>query len=92
VSVSQICDDSVNAIEAAYGEQARPATTGPVVQSASYTLTGQQVEIVAARKKEATADCASKLHKAAQAGWSYISARGGWRSRWTRRSRSSPPR
>lgn len=76
VSVSQICDDSVNAIEAAYGTQARPTTTGPVVQSASYTLTSQQVEVVAAKKKEATADCASKLNKAAQAGWSYISARG----------------
>ncbi|MFJ9149237.1 hypothetical protein ACIRP7_14435 [Streptomyces sp. NPDC102270] len=84
ISVSRICDDSVNAIEAAYGRPDRSVTTGPVLaRAASYPLTAPpakplgapQAKIVATKEKQATADCASKLHKATTAGWSYLTAR-----------------
>ncbi|WP_405726686.1 RICIN domain-containing protein [Streptomyces sp. NBC_01537] len=76
ISAVQVCDDSVNAIETVYGKQARSVATGPVVvQAASYTLDTQQAKMVANKKKEAAADCTSKLHKVQTAGWSYLSAR-----------------
>ncbi|MFF1305546.1 hypothetical protein [Streptomyces sp. NPDC058307] len=84
ISVSRICDDSVNAIEAAYGRPDRSVTTGPVLARAvsspltappAKPLGAPQAKIVATKEKQATADCASKLHKAQTAGWSYLSAR-----------------
>jgi hypothetical protein len=77
ISATQFCDDSVNAIEAAYGKPPRTVTTEPVVtvQAASYSLDAQQTKIVAVKAKEAAADCVSKLHKATTAGWSYLTAR-----------------
>lgn len=77
ISATQFCDDSVNAIEAAYGKPPHTVTTEPVVtvQAASYSLDAQQTKIVAVKAKEAAADCVSKLHKATTAGWSYLTAR-----------------
>ncbi|WP_158013125.1 hypothetical protein [Streptomyces sp. Root369] len=77
ISATRICDDSVNAMETEYGKQFHTVTSEPVVtvQAAAYTVDAQQTKIVAVKEKEAAADCVSKLHKATQAGWSYLSAR-----------------
>ncbi|WP_159038100.1 RICIN domain-containing protein [Streptomyces sp. WM6386] len=88
-SVTQLCEGTVDAVEAAYGTQTRPVANGPVVESAafdtgsstgtvsatSYALTTHQVATLAAKKKEAVTDCTGKLHNVAQAKWSYLSAR-----------------
>ncbi|MEU9171594.1 hypothetical protein AB0D34_27975 [Streptomyces sp. NPDC048420] len=88
-SVTQLCEGTVDAVEAAYRAQARPVANGPVIQSAaydsgsstatvsatSYALTPHQVTVLAAKKNEAVIDCKGKLHNVAQAKWSYLSAR-----------------
>ncbi|MFI6439869.1 hypothetical protein [Streptomyces sp. NPDC050759] len=76
ISVTQVCDNTVNAFEAGFERTSRPVTTGPAaVQDASYTVKPREAKIVASKKKEALADCTSKMHKAETAGWSYLSAR-----------------
>ncbi|MEU1479897.1 hypothetical protein [Streptomyces sp. NPDC005760] len=66
-SVTQLCDGTVDAVEAAHRAQVRPVANGPVVQSAaydsgsstttvsttSYALTTHQVAVLASKKKEA---------------------------------------
>lgn len=88
-SVTQLCEGTVDAVEAAYRAQARPVANGPVVESAaydsgsstatvsptSYALTAHQVTVLASKKKEAVTDCTGKLHKVTEAKWSYLSAR-----------------
>ncbi|MER5791487.1 hypothetical protein ACFV23_13490 [Streptomyces sp. NPDC059627] len=84
VSITQLCDQSADSIEASYGVQppGKPgpsAQTGPAtvtVQQAAAprTLTVQQAAALRTVRQKAVADCRGKLG-AQQTVWSYISAR-----------------
>ncbi len=74
-SIASICQGTVNSLEASYREQAPPTVSGPVVHSASYRFTRQQVTALAAKRQDAIASCEAKGKVAQQAGWSYLSAR-----------------